>query len=97
MENKDNMSKNAAEELTEKYVSDKLYNPEMNSTNTGKTRTRLGDKTNLLEMEAYNYMVQDVDKPNLFREFYEYVEIPKVGFNFRTSPYGMPEQVLIYV
>ncbi|MBR7088216.1 MAG: 2-isopropylmalate synthase, partial [Mogibacterium sp.] len=58
-------------------------------------RTRISSKTNLLEMEAVNYEVQDIDKPNLFREFFEYVEVPKVGFNFRTSPYDMPEEVVI--
>lgn len=59
------------------------------------TRTRIGSKTNLLEMEAVNYEVQDIEKPNLFREFFEYVEVPKVGFNFRTSPYDMPEEIVI--
>ncbi len=58
-------------------------------------KTSLSRKTNLLEMEGVNYEVQDVDKPNLFREFFEYVEVPKVGFNFRTSPYDMPEEILI--
>ena len=58
-------------------------------------RTSLSHKSNLLEMEGVNYEVQDVDKPNLFREFFEYVEVPKVGFNFRTSPYDMPEEILI--
>jgi len=58
-------------------------------------RTRISSKTNLLEMEAVNYEVQDIEKPNLFREFFEYVEVPKVGFNFRTSPYDMPEEVVI--
>ncbi|MBQ6314283.1 MAG: 2-isopropylmalate synthase [Mogibacterium sp.] len=63
--------------------------------NSKATRTRISSKTNLLEMEAVNYEVQDIDHPNLYREFFEYVEVPKVGFNFRTSPYDMPEQVYI--
>jgi len=58
-------------------------------------RAKLGERSNLLEMEAYQYQVQDVPEPNLLREFFEYVEIPKVGFNFRTSPYGMPDEVVI--
>ncbi len=58
-------------------------------------KTKLSKKTNLLEMEAYSYEVQDVPDPHLFREFFEYTEVPKVGFNFRTSPYGMPEQIYI--
>ena len=55
----------------------------------------LNKKTNLLEQDAYNYTIQDVEKPNLFREFFEYSEIPKVSFNFRESPYGMPENIWI--
>ena len=58
-------------------------------------RARLSGKTNLLEMEAVHYEVQDIPDPNLFREFFEYTEVPKVGFNFRTSPFDMPEQVYI--
>lgn len=46
-------------------------------------------------MEAYSYEVQDIPDPELFREFFRYTEVPKVAFNFRTSPYGMPEQVYI--
>ena len=60
-----------------------------------KRRTRLNEKTNLLEMENHHYEVQDIPDPNLYREFFEYTEIPKVGFNFRTSPFGMPDQVYI--
>lgn len=63
--------------------------------NSKARRTKISTKTNLLEMEAVNYEVQDIDKPNLFREFFEYVEVPKVGFNFRTSPYDMPEEIFI--
>ena len=58
-------------------------------------RTRLSSKSNLLEMEAVHYEVQDIPEPNLFREFFQYTEVPKIGFNFRTSPYDMPEQILI--
>ena len=34
-------------------------------------RTRIGERTNLLEMEAVHYTVQDVPEPNLLREFFE--------------------------
>ena len=63
--------------------------------NSKTRRTKLSPRTNLLEMEAVHYQVQDIPEPNLFREFFEYTEIPKVGFNFRTSPYDMPEEVFI--
>lgn len=55
----------------------------------------LNEKTNLLCKEPYTYEIQDVESPNLFRDFFEYTEIPKVSFNFRNSPYGMPENVWI--
>lgn len=58
-------------------------------------KIKLNNRTNLLEMEAYSYEVQDIPDPELFREFFRYTEVPKVAFNFRTSPYGMPEQVYI--
>ena len=68
----------------------------MNETEKNSTRrTRINEKTNLLEMENYHYEVQDIPDPNLLREFFGYTEVPKVGFNFRTSPIGMPQQVLI--
>lgn len=58
-------------------------------------KVKLNSKTNLLERDAYNYRIQDVEEPNLFREFFEYTEIPKVSFNHRQSPYGMPEDIRI--
>lgn len=58
-------------------------------------KLRINNKTNLMEMEAYGYEIQDIPDPELFREFFQYTEIPKVAFNFRTSPYGMPDQVYI--
>ncbi|MBQ0018492.1 MAG: 2-isopropylmalate synthase [Clostridiales bacterium] len=58
-------------------------------------KIKLNNKTNLLEMESYNYKVQDIPEPELFRQFFQYTEIPKVAFNFRTSPYGMPENIYI--
>ena len=56
---------------------------------------KLSSTTNLLEKEEYSYEVQDIENPNLFRDIYEYTEIPKVTFNFRSSPYGMPENIWI--
>ncbi len=88
------MAKKKTEE--KKTTDNKEIKKSLNSSGAKRAmRAKLGDRTNLLEMEAYHYQVQDVPEPNLLREFFEYVEIPKIGFNFRTSPYGMPEQVLI--
>lgn len=32
---------------------------------------KINEKSNLLEQDPYNYQLQDVEKPNLFREFFE--------------------------
>ena len=55
----------------------------------------LNKRTNLLEQDPYNYQLQDVEEPNLLREFFEYTEVPKVSFNFRRTPLGMPENIWI--
>ena len=54
---------------------------------------KLNERTHLLQEEPYSYQLQDVAEPNLMREFFEYTEIPKVSFNFRRSPYNMPENI----
>ena len=51
--------------------------------------------SNLLEQHQYRYTLQDVDEPNLYREIYPYVEIPKVAFNHRRVPLDMPEEIWI--
>ena len=38
----------------------------------------LNKKTNLLEQETYKYSLQDVSEPNLFRDVYNYEEVPKI-------------------
>ena len=52
-------------------------------------------KTNLLEDEPYRYSLQDVEQPNLYRDVYNYEEIPKVSFNHRRVPLGMPPEIWI--
>ena len=52
-------------------------------------------KTNLLEDEPYRYSLQDVETPNLYRDVYNYEEIPKVSFNHRRVPLGMPSEIWI--
>ena len=52
-------------------------------------------KTNLLEDETYKYSLQDVKDPNLYREIYTYEEIPKISFNHRRVPLGMPREIWI--
>ncbi|MGI6280228.1 MAG: 2-isopropylmalate synthase [Acutalibacteraceae bacterium] len=55
----------------------------------------LSTKTNLLEQDTYRYSLQDVEEPNLYRDFYPYTEIPKVAFNHRRVPMGMPKEIWI--
>ncbi len=56
---------------------------------------KLSEKTNLLEQETYEYSLQDIAEPNLYREIYPYDEVPKVVFNQRRSPMDMPEKIWI--
>ena len=50
-------------------------------------------KSNLLERDPYRYSLQDVAEPELYREIYPYNEVPKVPFNHRLSPLGMPPEI----
>ena len=52
-------------------------------------------KTNLLEQKSYKYTLQDIPDPNLYRDIYNYEEIPRVPFNHRRVPMGMPEEIWI--
>ena len=55
----------------------------------------MSNKTNLLEQRQYKYSLQDVPNPNLYRDIYPYDEIPRVAFNHRRVPMGMPEDIWI--
>lgn len=55
----------------------------------------LSSKTNLLEQKSYHYELQDVKQANLYRDLYNYEEVPKVAFNHRRVPMGMPEEIWI--
>jgi len=55
----------------------------------------ISKKTNLLEQASYKYSLQDVPEPNLYRDVYNYEEVPKVAFNHRRVPMGMPEDIWI--
>ena len=50
----------------------------------------LSNKTNLLEQDTYKYSLQDVKEPNLYRELYSYDDVPRVAFNHRRVPLGIP-------
>jgi len=55
----------------------------------------ISNKTNLLEQASYKYSLQDIEEPNLYREMYNYDEVPKVAFNHRRVPMNMPEDIWI--
>ncbi len=50
---------------------------------------------NILEEHSYNYQLQDVSEPQLFRNFFDYTSIPKVAFNFRNVPMHCPKEIWI--
>ena len=50
-------------------------------------------KQNLLMQARYQYDLQDVAEPNLYRDIFDYQSIPKVPFNMRTVPMEMPEEI----
>lgn len=55
----------------------------------------ISSKTNLLEQKSYKYSLQDVKEPNLYRDIYPYTDVPRIAFNHRRVPMGMPEDIWI--
>lgn len=56
---------------------------------------RMNPHTNLLEKSEFDYVLQDVPEPNLYRIMFDYEHIPKIAFNMRVVPMAMPEQIWI--
>lgn len=50
-------------------------------------------KSNQLMQSKYQYELQDVVEPNLYREIYDYEHIPKITFNNRLVPINMPDDI----
>lgn len=55
----------------------------------------ISPKTNLLEENDYRFALQDVPEPNLYRDIYDYANVPKIPFNHRRVPMNMPEEIWI--
>ncbi|MBQ7314815.1 MAG: 2-isopropylmalate synthase [Clostridia bacterium] len=55
----------------------------------------ISQSTNLLEQKSYRYSLQDVAEPNLYRDVYPYTEVPRISFNHRRVPIGMPQEIWI--
>ncbi len=53
------------------------------------------EASHVLEENVYQYQLQDVENPHLFRHIYEYSSIPKVAFNWRNVPMHMPDEIWI--
>lgn len=60
-----------------------------------KKTIEMNRKTNLLEEGYYRYPLQDVKKPQLFREVFDYEHVPKIIFNNTVVPMGMPKEIWI--
>ncbi len=50
---------------------------------------------NVLQEKTYEYELQDVAEPQLFRDMFEYSSVPKVIFNFRNVPMNPPSDIWI--
>lgn len=55
----------------------------------------ISSKTNLLEQSVYKYSLQDVEEPNLYRDLYNYDDVPRIPFNHRRVPMNMPREIWI--
>lgn len=58
-------------------------------------RVELNPSTHLLEQTEFDYELQDVDEPNLYRKLFAYESIPKISFNRRLVPMSCPENIWI--
>lgn len=52
-------------------------------------------KSNTLEQRQYRYSLQDVDSPNLYRDVFNYDEVPKCAFNHRRVPMFPADEIWI--
>ena len=52
-------------------------------------------RTNTLEQTEYEYTLQDVEEPQLYRLLYNYSEVPKIPFNHRHVPMHPPDEIFI--
>ena len=55
----------------------------------------MNEGNNLLQIEEHMYILDDIAKPNVFRNMFPYSEIPKIPFNDRIVPHNMPKEIWI--
>ena len=56
---------------------------------------KLNKRNNKLAFEGYQFELQDIKKPNLFRETFQYREVPKIPFNGEVVPMNTPRKIWI--
>jgi len=56
---------------------------------------KMNKKNNLLSIQEHMYILDDVEKPNAFRNMFPYSEVPKIPFNDRIVPHDMPKDIWI--
>ncbi|HHY23224.1 MAG TPA: 2-isopropylmalate synthase [Clostridiaceae bacterium] len=56
---------------------------------------KFNKKTNTLEQTLYKYSLQDIAEPNLYRDIFNYHEIPKCTFNHRRVPMFPADEIWI--
>ena len=52
-------------------------------------------KRNMLEEHSYEFQLQDIAEPELYREIFDYGSVPKVSFNLRNVPMNPAEKIWI--
>ncbi len=60
-----------------------------------KMKLKFDKRTNTLVEEVYKYELQDVKEPKLFRDLFQYSEVPKISFNHRIVPMFPPDETWI--
>ncbi len=60
-----------------------------------KQTLKYSELTNLLELSANKFPLQDRETPQLYREIFDYDTVPKVAFNHRHVPLNMPDDIWI--
>ena len=56
---------------------------------------KLNPNTNLLEKTEFEYPLQDIKHPKLYRQMFNYQSVPKIAFNRRLVPMNMPKNIWI--
>lgn len=76
-------------------MSDSAFIADMGEEMFSNRPVSMNEKNNLLQIEEHMYILDDVKKPNVFRNMFPYEEIPKIPFNDRIVPHNMPKDIWI--